>query len=49
MARKQVIAKREINPDPIYNDLVVAKFINALLFDGKRGIAEKIFYSAMET
>jgi len=48
MARKQVIAKREINPDPIYNDLVVAKFINALLYDGKRGIAEKIFYSAME-
>ena len=39
MARKQVIAKREINPDPIYNDLVVAKFINALLYDGKRGIA----------
>lgn len=48
MARKQVIAKREINPDPIYNDLVVAKFINALLYDGKRGIAEKIFYSAMD-
>lgn len=48
MARKQHIAKREINPDPIYNDLVVAKFINALLYDGKRGIAEKIFYSAME-
>jgi small subunit ribosomal protein S7 len=48
MARKAHIAKREINPDPIYNDLVVAKFINALLYDGKRGIAEKIFYSAME-
>ncbi len=48
MARKKVAAKREINPDPIYNDLVVAKFINALLYDGKRGIAEKIFYSAME-
>ena len=48
MARKKVTAKREINPDPIYNDLVVAKFINALLYDGKRGIAEKIFYSAME-
>lgn len=47
MARKQVIAKREINPDPIYGDLIVAKFINALLYDGKRGIAEKIFYSAM--
>ena len=47
MARKKVAAKREINPDPIYNDLVVAKFINALLYDGKRGIAEKIFYSAM--
>lgn len=48
MARKKVAARREINPDPIYNDLVVAKFINALLYDGKRGIAEKIFYSAME-
>ncbi len=48
MARKQFAGKREINPDPIYNDLVVAKFINALLYDGKRGIAEKIFYSAME-
>jgi small subunit ribosomal protein S7 len=48
MARKKVAAKREINPDPIYNDLVVAKFINALLYDGKRGIAEKIFYSAMK-
>ena len=48
MARKQFAGKREINPDPIYNDLVVAKFINALLYDGKRGIAEKIFYTAME-
>ncbi len=47
MARKKHAGKREINPDPIYNDLVVAKFINALLYDGKRGIAEKIFYSAM--
>ncbi len=48
MACKQVIAKCEINPELIYNDLVVAKFINALLYDGKRGIAEKIFYNAME-
>ena len=48
MARKQFAGKREINPDPIYNDLVVAKFINALLYDGKRGIAEKIFYTAMK-
>jgi small subunit ribosomal protein S7 len=48
MARKKIAAKREINPDPIYNDLIVAKFINALLYDGKRGIAEKIFYSAMD-
>ncbi len=48
MARKKVAAKREINPDPIYGDLVVTKFINALLRDGKRGIAEKVFYSAMD-
>ena len=40
--------KREILPDPIYNDLEVAKFMNYLMLDGKKGIAEHIFYSAME-
>ena len=40
--------KREILPDPIYNDLEVAKFMNYLMLDGKKGIAEHIFYNAME-
>ena len=40
--------KREILPDPIYNDLEVAKFMNYLMLDGKKGIAEHIFYNTME-
>lgn len=48
MARKQVISKREIIPDPIYNDIVVTKFVNTLLRDGKKSIAESIFYGAMK-
>ena len=40
--------KRKILPDPIYNDLEVAKFMNYLMLDGKKGIAEHIFYNAMD-
>jgi len=41
--------KRVILPDPVYNDLSVAKFVNYIMERGKKGLAEKIFYSAMET
>lgn len=40
--------KRDVLPDPVYNSKLVAKFINALMFDGKRGIAESIMYDALE-
>lgn len=40
--------KREIIADPVYNSNLVAKFINALMLDGKRGIAEGIMYDALE-
>jgi small subunit ribosomal protein S7 len=45
--RKSSPKKRIIAPDPIYNDAVVTKFINALMWDGKRSIASTIFYDAM--
>mgnify|MGYP000633864126 CR=1 FL=1 len=44
--RRRRPEKREILPDPVYNDLVVAKFINNLMDCGKKSIAEKIFYNS---
>ena len=40
--------KREILPDPVYNNLIVAKFINNLMQGGKKSTAERIFYGAIE-
>jgi len=48
MARRRVAAKREILPDPIYNSVVVTKFIICMMWDGKKSVAEDIFYRAME-
>ena len=49
MARRRRPETRVILPDPVYNDLIVAKFINNLMVKGKKAIAESIFYSAMES
>jgi len=46
--RRRAAEKREVNPDPKFNDLVVTKFINCLMEDGKRSVAEAIFYSALD-
>ena len=48
MPRRRVAAKREILPDPIYNSIAVTKFINGMMWEGKKSVAEKIFYGAME-
>lgn len=48
MSRRAKAIKREILPDPVYKDLVVAKFINNMMLDGKKATSEKIFYKAME-
>ena len=48
MPRKGHIPKREVMPDPIYNDLVVTKLINNIMLDGKKGIAENIVYGAFD-
>ena len=45
--RRRRPEKRTILPDPIYNDLVVAKFINYIMVGGKKSIAEKIFYNSL--
>ena len=48
MPRKGPVPKREILPDPIYGNVVLAKFISQLMWDGKKSIAEKITYDAFE-
>ena len=48
MSRKKRAEVREVLPDPRYQDVVVTKFINCLMKDGKKSTAEKIFYGAME-
>jgi small subunit ribosomal protein S7 len=48
MGRKKRAEKREILPDPKFNDLVVAKFINALMYDGKKSVAEKAVYRTFD-
>ncbi|SVE15750.1 uncharacterized protein METZ01_LOCUS468604, partial [marine metagenome] len=46
--RRRRPEKREILPDPLYNDLLVAKFINNIMNGGKKSLAEKIFYTSIE-
>ena len=47
MPRRRVAGKREVLPDPIYNSIAVTKFINGLMWQGKKSVAEQIFYKAM--
>ena len=49
MSRRRAAEKRKILPDAKYGDLVLAKFINCLMKEGKRSTAEKIVYAALET
>lgn len=46
MPRKGYVARREILPDPIYKNRIVTKFINQIMLDGKKGVAESICYNA---
>jgi small subunit ribosomal protein S7 len=48
MPRRRVAGKREVLPDPVFNSIMVTKFINGLMWQGKKSVAEKIFYGAME-
>jgi len=48
MSRRRRATKRQIDPDPVYNSHVIAKFINKLMFDGKKSTARKIVYDAID-
>ena len=49
MSRRRRPSKREIIPDAKYGDLIVAKFMNNLMYDGKKSVTEKIVYGALTT
>ena len=48
MPRRRVVAKREILPDPKFGSEVLAKFINIIMVDGKKSVAERIVYGALD-
>lgn len=48
MSRRKKTYKREIIPDPVYKDIVVAKFVNKIMESGKKGVAQKLFYGALD-
>src|SRR2546430_17641437 len=48
MPRKGAVSKREILPDPKYHDRLVSKFVNSMMSDGKRAVAERILYGALD-
>jgi small subunit ribosomal protein S7 len=49
MARRAEIPKREVLPDPVYNSQLVSKFVNAIMINGKKSIAERILYDAWKS
>jgi small subunit ribosomal protein S7 len=48
MARRRAAEKREVLPDPKFGDPVLSKFMNAIMLEGKKSVAERIMYGAME-
>ena len=48
MPRRGNVPKREVLPDPVYGSVVVAKLINSIMLDGKKGVAQKIVYDAFD-
>ena len=48
MTRRGSIAKRDVLPDPLYNSKLVSRLINNVMYDGKKGVAQKIVYDAFD-
>ena len=48
MPRRGNIAKRDVLPDPLYNSKMVTRLVNSVMYDGKKGVAQKIVYSAFD-
>jgi len=47
MPRRRRVTVREVLPDPVYNSTLVEKFVNSMMWDGKKQVAQGIFYDAM--
>ena len=48
MSRRHSAEKRQVNPDPKFNDIVITKFMNAVMNEGKKSVAERIVYGALD-
>ena len=48
MPRRGRIAKRDVLPDPLYNSKLVTRLVNNIMYDGKKGVAQKIVYGAFD-
>ena len=48
MPRRGSVPKREVLPDPLYNSVMVTRLINSIMLDGKKGVAQKVVYSAFD-
>ena len=48
MPRKGPVPKRDVLPDPVYNSKLVTRFVNKVMYDGKKGVAETIVYDAFD-
>ena len=48
MSRRHAAVKREVLPDPKFHNLIVTKFVNALMYDGKKAVAEAVVYDAID-
>ncbi|MBP9604161.1 MAG: 30S ribosomal protein S7, partial [Chromatiaceae bacterium] len=49
MPRRRIVARRQVLPDPKFGSNLLAKFVNMLMEDGKKAVAERIMYGALET
>src|SRR3978361_2514544 len=48
MSRRHSAEKREVNPDPKFGNIIITKFMNSIMYDGKKSTAESIVYGAFE-
>ncbi len=48
MAKKFTASVKQLKPDPVYNSKLVSKFVNCLMLDGKKSVAQRVFYDAMD-
>jgi len=46
--RRGFVPKREVLPDPLYNSIIVTKLVNSIMYDGKKGVAQKVVYGAFD-